>query len=189
MKNILLYLVLTLLLTACGNASTPKPTGYVRIDLPEKHYRLFDSTGYPYRFDCPTYGNPVPDITSKDHEPYWLNIELPQKATIHISYKRVNKNLPALMEDTHNFVYRHVIKADAITETPFRNEAKKVYGLVYEIGGNAASSVQFYATDSTRNFFRGALYFMETPNHDFLAPMITFYTEDIIHLLETLEWK
>jgi len=190
MKYPFLYLLfIGLLFSACGHPPTPKPAGFVRIDLPEKNYRLFDSVGYPYRFDIPVYAHLVPDTQSLDFEPFWLNIKLPVNATIHLSYKRVNNNLPELLEDTHNFVYRHVIKADAITETPFRNKAKKVYGLMYEIGGNSASSVQFYATDSTRHFIRGALYFMETPNQDFLAPMIDYYTVDIIRLMETLAWK
>ncbi len=190
MKQFLLYLLFAgLLFAACGQPSAPKPAGYLRVDLPEKNYRLFDSTGYPYRFEAPAYACLIPDTKSKDYEPYWLNVELPANATIHLSYKRINNNLPELLDDTHNFVYRHVIKADAITETPFRNDSKKVYGLLYEIGGQVASSVQFYATDSSRNFIRGSLYFTETPNREFLSPMIAYYTVDIAHLLETLTWK
>jgi gliding motility-associated lipoprotein GldD len=150
---------------------------------------MFDSINFPYRFQAPVYARLVPDTISYGYEPYWLNIKLPFQATLHFSYKRINNNLPELLDDTYNFVYRHVIKADAITETPYQNSAKKVYGVLYEIGGNAASSVQFYATDSVHHFIRGALYFMETPDHDFLSPMISYYTRDIQYLIETIEWK
>jgi gliding motility-associated lipoprotein GldD len=184
-----LYLFLLLGMAACGNPASPKPEGYLRIDLPAKSYRLFDSLPFPYRFECPVYARIAPDVASRNHEPYWLNIRLPENATIHFSYKRIKNNLPELLDDTHNFVYRHVIKADAITETPIRNSDKRTGGMLYEIRGEAASSVQFYVTDSVRHFVRGALYFMDTPNYAYLAPMISYYTTDIEHLIETLQWK
>jgi gliding motility-associated lipoprotein GldD len=189
MKPSPLYVLLLCVATACGNPPAPKPEGYLRIDLPEKHYRLFDSLTFPYRFECPMYARVAPDTTSHNHEPYWLNIGLPEKATLHFSYKRIKNNFPELLDDTHNFVYRHVIKASAITETPIRHSEKQIYGMLYEISGEAASSVQFYATDSVRHFVRGALYFMETPNYAYLAPMISYYTSDIERLIETLQWK
>jgi gliding motility-associated lipoprotein GldD len=188
MKFRLLYFLL-LSMAACGNPPAPRPEGYLRIDLPEKHYRLFDSVAFPYRFECPVYARVTPDVASHNHEPYWLNIALPEKATLHFSYKKVKNNLPELLDDAHKFVYRHVIKAGAITETPIYHREKKTYGMLYEISGEAASSVQFYATDSVRHFVRGALYFMETPNYAYLAPMISYYTLDIEHLIETLQWK
>jgi gliding motility-associated lipoprotein GldD len=189
MKYELLFILTIGILVSCGNPPTPKPDGHLRIDLPEKGYCLFDSAGFPYRFEYPIYAYIIPDTVSYGYEPFWINMTLPAKGTIHISYKKINKNLTELLEDTYNFVYRHVIKADAITETPFANKKQKVYGTIYEIGGNAASSVQFYATDSLHNFIRGALYFTATPDHDFLSPMISYYTIDIQHLIETLEWK
>jgi len=189
MKNYLIYILLFVLLVGCNNYSTPKPNGYMRVDLPEKAYRLFDSTAYPYRFECPVYAQLIPDTESYMYEPFWINMKLPENAVLHISYKRINKNLTALLDDTYSFAYRHVIKADAITESLFRFDDKKVYGMIYEIGGNVASSVQFYATDSVRHFLRGALYFSETPDHEKFAPMINYYMVDIFHLLGTLTWK
>ncbi|MDR3184448.1 MAG: gliding motility lipoprotein GldD [Prevotellaceae bacterium] len=189
MERGILYILLFGFATACGTPPSPKPEGYLRIDLPEKSYRLFDSLRFPYRFECPVYARVAPDVASHNREPYWLNIHLPEKATIHFSYKRIKNNLPELLDDTHNFVYRHVIKASAITETPIRNREKQAYGMLYEISGEAASSVQFYVTDSVRHFVRGALYFMDTPNYAYLSPMISYYTSDIEHLIETFQWK
>jgi gliding motility-associated lipoprotein GldD len=182
--------VAALLLACHPNVPVPKPRGYLRTEFPEKTYRPFDSTGYPYRFHYPTYAAAVPDRQSYRYEPYWLNLHIPTcNATVHLSYKRIRENLPDLLNDTYAFVYRHVIKADEITETPVRNEAKKTYGFLYEISGDVASSVQFYLTDSTRHFLRGSLYFMASPNADSLAPAIAFLTADIQHLMQTLEWK
>ncbi|MDR0668083.1 MAG: gliding motility lipoprotein GldD [Prevotellaceae bacterium] len=173
-----------------GGAGTPKPRGYIRIDFPEKEYHPFDSSGYPYRLACPAYGYVAPDTESYRYEPYWINIRMPRyKATVHISYKRVQKNLSGLLDDTHSFVYHHTIKADAIIETPFSHPEANVYGMLYEIGGNVASPVQFYATDSLRHFLRGSLYFFTPPNSDSLAPAIAFLTQDIEYLMQTIEWK
>jgi gliding motility-associated lipoprotein GldD len=71
----------------------------------------------------------------------------------------------------------------------FINEKERVYGILYDIKGNSASSLQFYLTDSSRHFFRGALYFNVQPNKDSLAPVIDYFREDIIYLIETFSWK
>ena len=179
------------MLYACNGApNVPKPRGYMRADFPEKQYQVFDAAGFPYRFEYPQYATIAVDTQSYNYEPFWINLQIPQHhATIHISYKKIQKNLSGLLDDTHNFVYRHVIKAEAISEMPYLNDEQKVYGMLYELDGNVASAVQFYTTDSTRNFLRGALYFSATPNADSLAPSIAFLTKDIQHLMETLEWK
>jgi gliding motility-associated lipoprotein GldD len=172
----------------CQRHYTPKPTGYLRIDLPEKAYRVYDST-CPFTFEYPLYGKITFD-TSRLAEPCWINIEFPQfGGKIHISYKNVNKNLNTYIEDSRTLAYKHTVKADAISETLYSDEARKVYGLLYGIKGDAASNVQFYVTDSTRHFLRGSLYFNTQPNADSLAPVINFIQSDIIHLIETLKWK
>ena len=123
-------------------------------------------------------------------EPYWINIVFPEfNGEIHISYKKVEGNLDAYLEDSRTLAYKHTIKADAIVETTFADPSKKVYGLVYEIKGNAASSAQFHLTDSSHNFLRGSLYFNVQPNVDSLGPVIDFFKQDIKHLMETFEWK
>jgi hypothetical protein len=43
--------------TGCHEEYAPKPRGYFRIDLPEKHYVKFDTT-YPYTFEYPAYAHP-----------------------------------------------------------------------------------------------------------------------------------
>lgn len=192
MKRISEWLIpVMVLLAACnGGVPVPKPHGYLRTDFPDKNYQLFDLPDYPYSFDYPAYATVVPDRQSYRYEPYWINLRMPAfNATLHISYKRIRKNLPELLDDTYNFVYRHVIKADGISERPFRNDDRKTYGFLYEIGGDVASSVQFYLTDSTRHFLRGSLYFMSAPNADSLSPSIDFLTADIRHLMQTVKWK
>ena len=80
-------------------------------------------------------------------------------------------------------------KADAIGEMAYSNEDDNVFGTFYEIKGDAASNVQFYLTDSAKNFVRGALYFDVVPNKDSLAPVLSFISEDVKHLIETFKWE
>ncbi|MCK5169644.1 MAG: gliding motility lipoprotein GldD, partial [Bacteroidales bacterium] len=108
---------------------------------------------------------------------------------IHISYKTIDNNLNQILEDTRKLVYKHTIKADAINEKMFIKPEKKVYGILYEIEGNAASPMQFFLTDSINHYLRGALYFNVEPNKDSLAPVLDFVREDIIVLIESFEWK
>ena len=87
-------------------------------------------------------------------------------------------------------VMKHIPKASSIENKIYENPEKRIYGLTYTIAGvDAASPYQFYLTDSTKHFIRGALYFNTIPNNDSLAPVIEFLKEDINHLIETFEWK
>ncbi|HDP74495.1 MAG TPA: gliding motility lipoprotein GldD [Bacteroidales bacterium] len=185
-KPILFLLLFAAL--ACTENSVPKPRGYFRISFPAKHYRLFD-TIYPFAFEYPVYGKIVKEEKLQD-EGEWISVSFPAyKAKIHLSYKDISGNLSQLTEDARNLAYKHTYKADAIDEQVFTNPQKKVYGILYDIKGNSASSVQFYVTDSSRHYLRGALYFRCQPNKDSLAPAIDFFKADVIHLIETLGWK
>lgn len=187
LRHILIICILPAI-AGCQRTYTPKPEGYLRIDFPDKEYRLSDTT-YPYAFEYPVYSNIVPD-TDIYSEPYWVNIDFPElNGKIHISYKRIRNNLDRFTEDSRTLAYKHTIKADAIRETVYANDSSHVFGILYEIKGNAASSLQFFVTDSTGNFLRGSLYFNVQPNKDSLAPVISFFRDDIIHLMETVRWN
>lgn len=188
-KPLIIFFSVFLLVTiSCKKDYTPKPRGYYRISFQEKTYHQLYSATFPYRFEIPEYSRIVPDDES-NAEPFWVNLQIPaHKAELHISYKKVDNNLAKLTEDSRSLAYKHSQKADAIDERVFINPAKKVYGTIYLIDGNAASPLQFYVTDSTKNFIRGALYIREVPNIDSIRPVIDFLTPDIIHLIETTEW-
>lgn len=184
----MILIIFSILLSGCKRKYTPKPRGYFRIDLPKKEYTELPDT-FPFKFQYPVYTQ-----IKKDHsrisERYWFNIEYPEiNGKIHISYKPVSQNLDQLIEDSRNLAYKHTIKADAINEIMFLKPEKKVYGILYEIEGNAASSVQFFVTDSTKNYLRGALYINVEPNKDSLAPIIDFIKADIKVLMESFEWN
>lgn len=176
------------LATGCRRHQSPKPKGYFRIEFPEKEYQSFQSA-FPYTFSYPKYAEIVID-SSKNAEDYWLNVTFPQfNSQIHMSYKRIDNNFFELLEDSRKLAYKHTIKADAINERLFENKKNKVLSILYDIQGDAASPVQFLATDSVHHFLRGSLYFNSIPNKDSLAPVIDFIKEDMAHLIETIKWK
>lgn len=187
----LLFLSVFVFLMACDSEDevySPKPRGYCRIAFPEKKYRMFD-TACPYKFEIPTYTQ-INSDKHKNAEPCWYNIDYPQfKATIHLSYKEVNKNLGNYIEDSHNFAKRHQIKATGLEETVIVRDSAKVYGLLFDIEGNTASSLQFYLTDSTHHFLRGSLYFNSVPNIDSLKIVIDFIRLDVLRMINTASWK
>lgn len=182
---ILAILAITSISISCKDATVPKPRAYFRIDLPKKEYRNFESK-FPYSFQYPNYA--ILSVINMDSS--WLDIEFPKlKATVHLTYRNLKKGDTENFEDSRLLAYKHTIKADAINERTYENDSAKVYGLVYDIKGNAASPLQFVLTDSTRHFLRGALYFRCTPNKDSLAPVIDFLSKDVEYLIETLRWK
>lgn len=183
------FFIIFLSLTSCRQDYSPKPRGYFRIDLPEKLYVRFDST-YPYTFEYPVYARVVPDNRATS-EPYWINIDFPRfQGRIYISYKPVKSNLNEYLEDARTFVVKHIPKAEAIDDTLIYRPEDRVFGLLYYIqGSQAASPCQFFMTDSSAHFIRGALYFNVEPNNDSLAPVLTFIEQDIRHLVNTFRWK
>ncbi|MDD5572031.1 MAG: gliding motility lipoprotein GldD [Bacteroidales bacterium] len=178
-------------LCSCGNDNNfiPKPVGYLRLDLPAHSYKSFDTT-YPYRFDYSRHARVVED-TERNKEIYWINIEYPEyKAKIYLSYKTVDDNLGRYIEDAHTFINKHIPKASTISESTIIKPGKRVFGTIYNIEGiGAASPLQFYLTDSTKKFIRGALYFNAKPNNDSLAPVIDYIKKDVERFIESFEWK
>jgi len=179
--------LLILLCTSCGKPAMPKQYGYYRISLPAHEYKLMDETGYPYEFAMNTAARIVP--THYEQEQYWIDIAYPTlNAAIRCSYKPVRHNLRQLSDDAQLFVFNHAVKATAIPEHAYSNPEAHTYGVLYDLEGNTASPVQFYLTDSTRHFFRGAVYINCVPNQDSLAPVIEFIRRDILNLMETFRW-
>ena len=187
----LVALALVLVAISCDNDDSylPKPRGYFRIDLPEKAYTKVD-TIERYSFECPNYAFITHDRYSPD-EKNWVNIEMPQfKGSIHLTHKPVDNNLGEYLEDVHTMVTKHLQKANGVRDSLIVNEEHNIYGLFIEMDGKGvATPMQFYLTDSTKNFVRGALYFNFQPNNDSMQPVINFIRQDIEHLINTFEWK
>lgn len=192
--HIVIFALLSLLLSSCNNEYTAKPKAYPRVEYPERKYDLYDPATCPFKFEKPTYAKvKVDSVYFGDRQvpPCWLNIDFPAfNGTINLTYKEINadQKLEKLVEDAHKMSYKHTKKADYINEVVIENK-HGVGGLLYDVGGDAASNVQFFLTDTNHHFIRGALYFNNTPNADSMAPVISYVKEDLKHILQTFEWK
>lgn len=196
----------------CNSTYTPKPTGYFKIDLPQRTYQVFDRQDFPYSFEYPVYAKVIQDTTffeEKPENPYWINIDFPRfNGRIYISYNiiggratfKVKKkegvyvdsvgfnSFDGLIKGSYDLTFKHSYKASSIEDSVFRT-ANGVEGIYFKLGGNTATSNQFLVTDSVKHFLRGALYFDATPNEDSLSIVNNFLQQDMKHLINTLKWK
>lgn len=172
-----------LLLNSCGQDVTVKPKAMLHLQYPEPVYKLID-LGCPFTFEI----NYLATVTKKQN--CWVNLEYSNmKATLHITYREVNNNLDSLLFDAQKLTYDHTIKASTIFEQPRVDSINDVFGMLYMINGNAATSTQFYATDSLKHFVTGSLYFRSKPNFDSILPAISYLREDVRHIMESIKWK
>jgi gliding motility-associated lipoprotein GldD len=188
MKRIVLP-ILSLLFLGCGDDPLPKPKGYLRLEYPEAKYEKV-TIPLPFTFEKNKLSEPVKEIKTSANTK-GVDVKYPSlKATIYLTYKAVeNNNLESLLRDAQNLTQKHTIKADEISSNFFENEEEKVYGMLYEIGGDAASQSQFYVTDSINHFLSGSLYFYTKPNYDSIYPASEYLKKDIKRIMESVEWK
>lgn len=190
--HLLFLLVILAGMLSCNSDYTIRQRGYFKIDLPEHKYQSFNMEGYPYTFEYPVYANVIRDTTFFEdvpENPYWINLDFPGlNGRIYISYKDMKTNdFDKLVADAFKLTYKHTTKATAITDSLMRTR-EGLTGVFFRVGGNAATARQFFLTDTTTHFIRGALYFDATPNADSLGVVNDFLEEDMNHLINTLKF-
>lgn len=214
-RNILVGIATVVFLTACGGGDySPKPQAYLRIDMPEHNYWLVDSlcshpgdtlifgddtmiaiTGscktFPFTFEA----NECVELKEKDAPKgeEWIDLVYPQwQGVVFITYRRLPSpdSLRAQVDESTRLLEQHYQISSGIEEQTYEDHENKVYGTVYYLKGKkVASTCQFWMTDSTSNFLRGALFLNQTPNNDSLTPVLEYIQADIEHMIETLRWK
>ncbi|OEK03893.1 gliding motility lipoprotein GldD [Roseivirga sp. 4D4] len=182
--------ILLLVLSACEEIYLPKPKGYNRIDLPENVYRALPDT-FPYQFDYSSYAQLSGD-SNVNADRYWANLYYPDfEALLQITYKdlRTNDNQArTLLNEAFELAMKHDIKAYGIEETLVAMPRGQVASLT-QLEGEVPTQLQFFTSDSTRHFFRGALYFNTATKNDSLQPIINFIKKDVLQMLNSFEWK
>jgi len=194
MRIVYCLIILCVCFFSCEEAVVPKPKGYLRLQYPEAIYVKTEIDTMPFSFEANRFAN---KITTKKlvsaTESYGVNIEYSTlKGTIYLTYKSIDnsrENLIAFLRDAQNFTQKHTAKADEIKEKEYMNTFNKVYGMFYEVGGNAASQSQFYITDSVNHFLTGSLYFYVKPNYDSILPAAKYLEKDIKHIMESVKWN
>jgi len=168
---------------ACKENVLPKPKAMLRLEYPAGAEAEF-AQNCAYQFNYNTLAN----IAVSDN--CALTLDYPSmKGTIFLTYKSVHNNLETLLRDAQKLSYEHAIKADNIDEKLFINEKEQVYGMFYEVRGDAASQSQFYVTDSLNHFVTGSLYFYAKPNYDSILPAAAYLQKDIRDIMESLRWS
>jgi len=184
---------LSLLLCSCEKGEqtyVPKPKGFNRIQLPPQLYQQLKEDR-PYSFEYSKSARILPDtfaLAGKD----WIFIYYPQfNANIQLTYKPV-KNSQVLLRDYINDSFKltgkHQVRASSIQEQRLLTH-HNLTAMLFKIEGDVPSPYQFYTTDSTNHFLRGAIYFSTATKNDSLTPVINFIQKDMIHLLNTLQWR
>jgi gliding motility-associated lipoprotein GldD len=184
-KTIVLVTLFTLFFAVfgCKDDVLPKPASYLRLDYPEAEY-------VDFKGNCPFAFEMNSKAVIKEDKNCGFSINYPKmKATIYLTYKPVNNDIKKLLKDAQKLTYEHVIKADDILEQPYINPDHKVYGMFYQVDGNAATNSQFYVTDSIKHFVTGSVYFYAKPNFDSIMPAASYIKNDMQRLMETLKWK
>ncbi|KQC32236.1 gliding motility protein GldD [Nonlabens sp. YIK11] len=182
-KIVISIFLLTLLASCGGDGPVPKPDAQLALNYSSPIYKSLDKS-LPYTFEFNEFA------FAKANDDKSSSITYPElDAKIYLTYRAVDTNLRQLLIDGQKLSYNHNQMADAISETPFMNTQKSVYGMLYGVEGNAASNVQFYATDSTRHFLTAALYFDREPNYDSILPAVDYIKKDMIKMMESLEWR
>ena len=206
-----LPVILCMVMSSCNSTYTTKKTGYYKINFPEKKYIKFEKEGFPYSFEYPVYAQVMKDSTYFDtnpENPYWINIDFPEfNGRIFLSYKIIGGKAVYKIKDARgiyrdsigiNFFDKMVADAYKLTnknesiassiKDSLMHTSNSITGIFFRVGGNAATARQFFLSDTTTNFFRGALYFDVTPNADSLKPVLDFIQKDIDHLINTFQW-
>ncbi len=211
-KKPFLLIFFIFFITSCNSVYTSKKAGYFKIDLPEKKYVLFNKPGFPYSFEYPVYAvidqdSSYSNKTNKD--PYSIDIDFPSlNGKIFITYKliggtstyqikkpgggyidSIGKNIfQNLVEDSYKLTYKNDVKANSI-EDSVMHTPNYITGVFFELSGSVATAKQFFLSDTTHNFLRGALYFNAAPNEDSLHLVNDFLEQDMKHIINTLRWK
>ncbi len=175
-------LILSTFLISCGDDVLPKPQAYLSLEYPKAVYTDIEPQ-CDYMFKKNTLGS----VRFRDNCSAVINYPA-LNGTLFLTYRRVNGDITSLLKDAQKLTYEHVIKADDIIEEKYINEQQNVYGMFYDVRGNAASQSQFYVTDSLKHFITGSIYFNAKPNYDSIYPAAVYLKNDIRHLMETIEW-
>jgi gliding motility-associated lipoprotein GldD len=207
-----LVVISTLFLFSCNSPYISKKRGYFKIDLPQHRYQKFDREGFPYSFEYPVYGNIIQDSSyfdSSPENPYWINVDFPTfGGRIFLSYKEIGgkalykikqpdgqykdsfavNEFDKMVDDAFKLTNKNDVISTSIKQTAITTP-NNVSGVFFKVGGNAATAMQFFLSDTTKNFLRGALYFNVSPNSDSIKPVQDFLQVDIEHMINTFKWK
>lgn len=193
--SFILLLLFWSLLFGCGQEElpVPKPRSYPRIDYPSRNPVQLGPEFCPFDFTFPDYATAEQKELFFDEQPAnpcWFDLYLaPFDGRIHFSYYPINSQADWEQKRDQAFELAgfHNKRASNIREIRI-NASPELGGMIFDINGPAASPFQFFLTDTTQHFVRGALYFNTQARPDSLRPIIDFVVQDIQGMIESFDW-
>ncbi|WP_246141777.1 gliding motility lipoprotein GldD [Phaeodactylibacter luteus] len=193
---LLVILPLSAMLAGCEDEPplTPKPRAFPKVDYPEKRYQEFDKDYCAFTFEYPVYAEVQQDTSFFEElppHPCWFDLYFPAfESRLYCSYAPINSpaEWEGLRRDAFNMADWHNKRANYIDEIIISNQEAGVGGVAFVMEGPSASPFQFFLTDSTSHFLRGALYFNTEVRPDSMAPIYEFIEADLLRMIETFEW-
>lgn len=186
------YGVLLMLVSALAADCSPsqerhgsKPAG---LELPPPAY-VVTPDSLPFRFEVSararfTCSHPQPDT-------YFFDVAYPDlHARLYATWHRVDDaaHFVSLAEESRRMVYAHAVKATAIDESPYVDDTRRAYGLVYDLQGPVATPLQVSLTDTTRFFLHASLYFEQVAD-SVATEVVEYVRTDVTHMLHTFEGR
>lgn len=193
--HIIFFCSLLVFGTACeSDPPVPKPRTYPRMTFPDRQVQDLVLENCPFTFQFPTFG----EVAKKkkffkeviEHD-CWFDIHIPHfNANLYLSYLPVSsrKDYDKLVTDAYKINAQINKRSDFMEEVRIKNE-NGVAGMKFTFEGPAASPYQFFISDTTNHFLKGALYFNTRVAPDSLAPAAEFLAADIDQMLASFEWK
>lgn len=183
-------LIIILLISGCSSDEVliPKPPTYLRLELPEHSYKLFNED-CPYTFEASelfTIKAVKDSMSTTCHK----DIDLGKlNGIMHFSYIEMIEPLSIYVNYSNDKVEDHKLKATGIDDVQIIRPKDKVYGTFFKLKGDVASPFQFYLTDSTTRFVSGVVYMNTVPNYDSLKPTLDYLELDLMKMVNTFKWK
>lgn len=187
-----------LLLPACAGdetAALPKPRAYPRIEFPSGEPVAFALETCPFTFELPSYVRVERDTSffdTRPAHPCWFDLVTPQlNGRVHFSYYPIRSlaEFERHRNDAFELAGKHNQVASYIDERAIERPEARVSGYAFDLEGDVASPFQFYVSDSTHHFLRGALYVDARAQADSLAPVYSFLEDDLVGVIGTLRWE
>lgn len=176
-----------LVLVSCSEPETyPRKYGFHRLELPEHRYQRFERPNCPFTFDYPVYA----EIKPKHPDSCQYDLYFKQfGARFYITtrfYQAEKTDLAHAYEDYRQLVYKHTQKGKIFER---RVSTAQGFGTVFELYGEVPTPVEVFFTDSVAHAFEASLYFNTAVKNDSLAPVIRHLKQDMLHLVESLQWR
>lgn len=191
-SNLLFALLLLTATVSCGhrNDYSPKPEAYLRLDMPPQSYHKVDTMALPFVFEASDEAEM--HIKKDQNREKYIDLYYPRyQATVFLTYKALERGeWQAQVDTSYKFLSQHFDFSSGVDEKQYLDPSNHIVATTYQLkGSKVASTYQFWVSDTTSHFIRGALFLDRTPNNDSLAPVLDYLQHDLRHLVESIRWR